>query len=99
MPNPEYPSIQTLRDTLLALQAKSTTTERFCRTWRDQTNLLAVLPPRYCDVMEDLLARMESGSHFIEESCSYSQDELALALTDWLDKVETKLSAIQVAAL
>ena len=92
---PTSPSTQTLRGTLIALHEKQTTTATFCRTWRDQSSLLEDLPSRYRQVMEDLLARLESGSHFIEESCSYSQEDLLANLADWLNKAELTLNAKQ----
>jgi hypothetical protein len=93
MPIPDYPSIATLRGTLAALHEKHTTTDLLCQTWRDQSDLLTALPPRFRQVMEDLLSRLESGSHFTEESCSYSQEDLTAALADWLNKAESKLQA------
>jgi len=53
---------------------------------RGETALLAALPPRYTQVLEDLLGRLESASLFSEESCSFSQRDLLDALGDWLDK-------------
>lgn len=38
--------------------------------------------------MEDLLGRMEAGSLFTEESCSFSQEDLQANLAVWLDKAE-----------
>lgn len=81
-------SLQTLRDSLNDLQHKRITIHAFCRLWRAQTALLAALPPRYAQVMEDLLGRMEAGSLFTEESCSFSQDDLQANLSVWLDKAE-----------
>jgi hypothetical protein len=92
---PTYPSIQTLRGTLVAMHDKQTTTAILCQTWRDQSSLLEDLPSRYLQVMEDLLARLESGSHFTEESCSYSQEDLLANLADWLNKAELTLNAKQ----
>ena len=85
--------IQVLRDSVTAFKAKELKIAAFCAAWRQQQALLASLPPRYRDVMEDLLGRLESGSHFTEESCSYSQDDLLAALLDWLDKASLKLAA------
>ena len=93
---PIHPSIHTLRSTLLALHEKQTTTTVFCRTWRDQSSILEELPSRYQQVMENLLARLESGSHFTEESCSYSQEDLLANLADWLNKAELTLNAKQL---
>jgi hypothetical protein len=89
----DKPSIHTLRSTLIALRDKQTTTTLLCQAWRDQSGLLTALPPRYQEVMEDLLSRLESGNHFAEESCSYSQKDVLAALADWLNKAESKLQA------
>lgn len=64
----------------------------FCSTWRNQEALLTDLPPRYRDVMEDLLGRMEAGALFTEESCSFSLDDLQTGLAVWLDKATQKLA-------
>ncbi|WP_323744979.1 hypothetical protein [Noviherbaspirillum malthae] len=63
----------------------------FCQTWRSQKTLLTALPERYGQVMEDLLGRMEAGSLFTEESCSFSQDDLQANLSIWLDKASQTL--------
>ena len=59
---------------------------RFCQIWRGQTQLLTTLPPQFGEVMENLLSRLESGSLFTEESCSFSQADLIAQLGMWLDK-------------
>ena len=58
------------------------------REWREQATLLAFLPPRYGQVLEDILGRLESAGLFSEESCSFSQHDLFNALGDWLDKAQ-----------
>ncbi|RJG06884.1 hypothetical protein D3870_13535 [Noviherbaspirillum cavernae] len=83
---PHDPALQVLADALAGLQHKQITIADFCRTWRAQKELLAQLPPRYGTVMEDLLERLESGSLFTEESCSFSQEDLQASLAVWLDK-------------
>jgi hypothetical protein len=85
-------ALQTLRDSLHDLQARRIDTISFCRTWRMQTALLAQLPARYAQVMEDLLGRMEAGSLFTEESCSFSHEDLQANLAVWLDKAEQTLA-------
>jgi hypothetical protein len=75
------------------LQHKRITIAAFCQGWRAQAALLADLPPRYGQVMEDLLGRMEAGSLFTEESCSFSQEDLQANLAVWLDKAEQTLAA------
>jgi hypothetical protein len=90
---PHDQAIHSLRDTFTALQNSRLTVTAFCRTWRSQTALLADLPPRYGQVMEDLLGRLEAGSLFTEESCSFSQEDLLANLTAWLDKAQQALNA------
>lgn len=86
-------SLETLRASLNALQDKRVSTTDLCRTWRAQHALLAALPPRYGQVMEDLLSRMEAGNLFGEESCSFSPEDLRASLATWLDKAEQTLAA------
>jgi hypothetical protein len=85
-------SLQSLRAALDGLQHKRIPIAAFCQTWRAQTALLSALPPRYGQVMEDLLGRMEAGSLFTEESCSFSQEDLQANLAVWLDKAEQTLA-------
>lgn len=87
-------SIDALHSSMRALRERQIPIDAFCATWRGQAALLAALPPRYAEVMEDLLGRLETGSQFSEESCSYSQDDLLKALGDWLDKAAAKLAAV-----
>jgi hypothetical protein len=87
------PALRMLRDTLDASRENRLPTEELCRAWRAQSTLLAALPPRYGAVMEDLLARMEAGSLFGEESCSFSPEDLRASLSSWLDKAEQLLGA------
>ena len=55
-------SIAALRASIQALRTKQSNTNEFCILWRSQDGLLEALPPRYREVMEDLLGRLESGS-------------------------------------
>ena len=87
------PSIAALQTSIASLRNKESATAQFCVLWRSQDGLLDALPPRYREVMDDLLDRLESGSAFSEESCSYSQDDLLGALEDWLNKAQAKLEA------
>jgi len=82
-----------LRSSLDDLKNKRIDMIAFCSTWRAQSALLADLPPRYTQVMEDLLGRLEAGSLFTEESCSFSQDDLRTNLATWLDKAQQTLEA------
>lgn len=84
-------SLDSLRSSLQALQAKQLPIRDFCREWRSQAALLAALPERYRQVSEDLLGRLEAGSLFTEESCSFSQEDLHAHLAVWLDKASQTL--------
>jgi hypothetical protein len=85
-------ALQALRNALDDLQHKHSTVTAFCADWRAQNALLASLPPRYAQVMEDLLGRMEAGGLFPEESCSFSQEDLQANLAVWLDKAGQTLA-------
>lgn len=86
-------TLRSLRATLDALQQGHMPADAFCAAWRSQAELLAALPARYAQVLEDLLTRLEAGSLFGEESCSFSQEDLRASLTIWLDKAGQALAA------
>lgn len=54
-------------------------------------DLLAALPPRYSEVLFNLLDRLESSALFAEESCSFSQHDLVASLHHWADKAQERL--------
>lgn len=58
---------------------------------RASTELLAALPPRYGEVLLNLLDRLESSALFSEESCSFSQKDLLDNLQVWVDKARGQL--------
>lgn len=60
---------------------------------RAATALLQTLPPRYGEVLFNLLDRLESSALFTEESCSFSQKGLLDNLQMWADKAQSQLSA------
>lgn len=53
--------------------------------WRTAAMGWPGLPPRYATVLEQLLAPLEASALFSEESCSFSQTDLAANLAQWLD--------------
>ncbi|HNZ90588.1 MAG TPA: hypothetical protein PKM82_05185 [Acidovorax sp.] len=59
---------------------------------RQQTTLLAALPPRYNEVLLNLLDRLESSALFSEESCSFSQRDLVTNLWVWVEKAQETLA-------
>jgi hypothetical protein len=58
---------------------------------RASTELLGALPPRYGEVLLNLLDRLESSALFSEESCSFSQKDLLDNLQVWVDKARAQL--------
>jgi hypothetical protein len=85
-------TLHQLRDSLHAIRQGTLSVADFCRIWRAQSALLSALPSRFGEVMEDLLGRLEAGSLFTEESCSFSQIDLLATLDMWLDKAEQSLA-------
>lgn len=62
---------------------------------RAATDLLQALPPRYSEVLFNLLDRLESSALFTEESCSFSQKGLLDNLQMWADKAQGQLDLLQ----
>jgi len=60
---------------------------------RASSELLAALPPRYGEVLLNLLDRLESSALFSEESCSFSQKDLLDNLQVWVDKARAQLAS------
>ena len=58
---------------------------------RSANALLQALPPRYGEVLLNLLDRLESSALFTEESCSFSQKDLLDNLQAWADKAQAQL--------
>lgn len=61
--------------------------------WRRHSASLEGLPPRFTQVLEQLLTQLESGSLFTEESCSFSQHDQLDGLAQWLDHARQRLDA------
>lgn len=83
--------LHTLRRALDGLRAGHGTVSAFSTAARQHTALLAALPPRYGEVLLQLLDRLESSALFSEESCSFSQKELFDSLQLWMDKAGVQL--------
>ena len=64
----------------------------FSEAARQHTALLAALPPRYAEVLHDMLNRLESSALFTDESCSFSQQDLLAHVQLWLDKATQQLA-------
>ena len=85
--------LATLAQALQAFERGDHTAATLSTLARQQTTLLATLPPRYSDVLLNLLDRLESSALFSEESCSFSQKDLVANLTMWVEKAQGTLNA------
>jgi hypothetical protein len=85
--------LDTLRDALERLKTGQLGAQAFSQLARQQTLLAAALPPRFQEVLMQLLDRLESSALFSEESCSFSQHELHDSLALWIDKAGQRLIA------
>ena len=83
----------TLQQALDGLRSGALTPHAFSAAARSEAALLAALPPRYGEVLNGLLDRLESSALFAEESCSFSQSDLADSVQLWIDKAGACLSA------
>ena len=54
--------------------------------------LLATLPPRYAELLLNVLDRMEASALFTEESCSFSHKEQLDTLELWAEKAQARLA-------
>jgi hypothetical protein len=78
--------LQVLCSALADLRRDAMTAAAFSELALAQQQLLAALPPRFADVLTQLLSRLESSALFTEESCSFSRHDLLDSLQLWLDK-------------
>jgi hypothetical protein len=85
-------TVDAMQDALRAAQQNELPISSFCQSWRKQAAQLTELPPRFREVLEDLLSRLETGSLFTEESCSFSQADLLTTLDMWLDNARQSLT-------
>ncbi|AOV03734.1 MULTISPECIES: hypothetical protein [Delftia] len=96
--------MSTSHDTLLAAQQLAQLRAGFAQLAQQQlpaavlgqqarasSELLQALPPRYGEVLLNLLDRLESSALFSEESCSFSQKDLLDNLETWATKAQAQL--------
>lgn len=87
--------LTTLAQALQAFERGDHTAAALSTLARQQTTLLAALPPRYSEVLLNLLDRLESSALFSEESCSFSRSSLLDHLQAWVDKAGASLQVAQ----
>ena len=83
--------LQQLRSGFAQLQQQQISAATLGTQARAAQTLLQTLPPRYGEVLLNLLDRLESSALFSEESCSFSQKDLLDNLQMWADKAQTQL--------
>jgi len=76
------------------LRAARMAPHAFSELARAQAALLETLPPRYAQVLADVLDRLESSALFSEESCSFSQGGLIDSLQTWVDKARGQIGGM-----
>ena len=84
--------LDAMQAALDALRNDRLTPAAACTELRAQPKLLETLPPRYREVLQQLLDRLEAGALFTEESCSFSQRDLVDGLQTWIDTARARLS-------
>jgi hypothetical protein len=83
--------LQALTQALHRLRSEPGRTQQFVQMARSQTALTGALLPRYQEVLQQLLDRLESSVLFSEESCSFSQKGLLDSLQLWTEKTAVYL--------
>lgn len=86
--------LQQLRSGFEQLAQTQITASALGQQARAATTLLQALPPRYGEVLLNLLDRLESSALFTEESCSFSQTDLLDNLQAWADKAQAQLEQL-----
>lgn len=78
--------LQAIQAGLDGVRAGKLAVHAFSEQARAAEDLLSALPPRYREVLVQLLDRLESSALFSEESCSFSQAGLLDSVQAWIDK-------------
>ena len=84
-------SIDALLQRVRSGELRSDALAREVRVLLARDALPGALPPRYAQVLDQLLDRLESSALFSEESCSFSQRDLLDGLAQWLSKAKATL--------
>ena len=84
--------LEVLQEALDELAKSQLAAASFSALAEKQVTLLATLPPRYTEVLTQLLTRLESSALFTDESCSFSHKDLLASLQLWLEKAQAVLA-------
>lgn len=90
--NPHHAPLDRMQQALSACERAELPIAQLSTQWRSAAAALP-LPPRYGEVLGQLLDRLEAGALFSEESCSFSQKDLLASLQIWLDKAKASLDS------
>ncbi len=85
--------LQALHDNLLRYEECAVSASALSEQARASTDLLSSLPPRYGEVLLQLLDRLEASTLAAEESCTFNQQELRDNLYGWVDKAREQLDS------
>ena len=91
MTETHHTQLATLVQALHAFEGDKINAAALSTLARQQTTLLAALPPRYGEVLLNLIDRLEACALFTEESCSFSRKDLLDHLQAWVDKARGAL--------
>jgi hypothetical protein len=91
MPTEPLAQLDHLTGRLAALRAGDIQPAAFAGEARAARALLDALPPRFGQVLNQLLNGLEAGAAFNEESCSFDQGQLHQNLGDWLAAARQRL--------
>lgn len=85
--------LQALHDSLLRYEDCAVSASALSEQARAAQELLTRLPPRYGEVLLQLLDRLEASTLAAEDSCTFNQQELRDNLYGWVDKAREQLEA------
>ena len=91
MTETHHTQLATLVQALHAFEGDKINAAALSTLARQQTTLLAALPPRYGEVLLNLMDRLESSALFSEERCSFSQKDLVANVQVWVEKAREAL--------
>lgn len=86
-----FATLNRMTEQLQSCQQGTLTVTELATAWRTAATKLG-LPPRFEEVLANVLDRLESGALFSEESCSFSQKDLLSNLQLWAEKAQAHLN-------
>ena len=89
---PPADTLERMTEALQACTRGELPLAQLTQRWRAQAAELP-LPPRFGQVLGELLDRLEAGALFSEESCSFSQKDLLANLQLWAEKARAQLKS------